>query len=61
MLAWLSQVGLSGTLTGIIIAHVVLATPFAMAICRLRLSQMDPALEARPGTWARGNGGRCGT
>lgn len=46
MLAWLSQVGLSGTLTGIIIAHVVLATPFAMAICRLRLSQMDPALEA---------------
>ncbi|MGL4239087.1 ABC transporter permease [Tabrizicola sp.] len=46
MLAWLSQVGISGTLTGIVIAHVVLATPFAMAICRLRLSQMDPALEA---------------
>ena len=46
MLAWLSQVGLSGTLTGIVIAHVVLATPFAMAICRLRLSQMDPSLEA---------------
>lgn len=46
MLAWLAQVGLSGTLVGIIIAHVVLATPFAMAICRLRLSQMDPALEA---------------
>jgi spermidine/putrescine transport system permease protein len=45
-LGWLSQVGLSGTLTGIVIAHVVLATPFAMAICRLRLSQMDPALEA---------------
>jgi spermidine/putrescine transport system permease protein len=46
MLAWLSQIGLSGTLTGIVIAHVVLAMPFAMAICRLRLSQMDPALEA---------------
>lgn len=46
MLAWLSQVGLSGTRIGIIIAHVVLATPFAMAICRLRLSQMDPSLEA---------------
>lgn len=46
MLAWLSQLGISGTLTGIVIAHVVLATPFAMAICRLRLSQMDPALEA---------------
>ncbi len=46
MLAWLSQIGLSGTLVGLIIAHVVLATPFAMAICRLRLSQMDAALEA---------------
>jgi spermidine/putrescine transport system permease protein len=46
MLAWLSRVGLSGTLTGIVIAHVVLATPFAMAICRLRLNQMDPSLEA---------------
>jgi len=46
MLAWLSRIGLSGTLSGIVIAHVVLASPFAMAICRLRLSQMDPALEA---------------
>lgn len=54
MLAWLSQVGLSGTLTGIVIAHVVLATPFAMAICRLRLSQMDPSLEAA--AWNLGAG-----
>jgi spermidine/putrescine transport system permease protein len=54
MLGWLSQVGLSGTLTGIIIAHVVLATPFAMAICRLRLSQMDQALEAA--AWNLGAG-----
>lgn len=54
MLAWLSQVGLSGTLTGIVIAHVVLATPFAMAICRMRLSQMDPALEAA--AWNLGAG-----
>jgi spermidine/putrescine transport system permease protein len=54
MLAWLSQVGLSGTLVGIIIAHVVLATPFAMAICRLRLSQMDPSLEAA--AWNLGAG-----
>jgi spermidine/putrescine transport system permease protein len=54
MLAWLSQVGLSGTLTGIIIAHVVLATPFAMAICRLRLGQMDPSLEAA--AWNLGAG-----
>jgi spermidine/putrescine transport system permease protein len=54
MLAWLSQVGLSGTLIGIVIAHVVLATPFAMAICRLRLSQMDPSLEAA--AWNLGAG-----
>ncbi len=46
MLAWLSQLGLSGTLTGIVIAHTVLGAPFAMAICRMRLQQMDPALEA---------------
>lgn len=46
MLAWLSQLGLSGTLTGLVIAHTVLGAPFAMAITRLRLSQMDPALEA---------------
>jgi spermidine/putrescine transport system permease protein len=54
MLSWLSQVGLSGTLVGIVIAHVVLATPFAMAVCRLRLSQMDPALEAA--AWNLGAG-----
>jgi len=46
MLAWLARLGLSGTLTGIIIAHTVMGAPFAMAICRLRLQQMDPALEA---------------
>jgi len=46
MLAWLSQLGLSGTLTGIVVAHTVLGAPFAMAVTRLRLSQMDPSLEA---------------
>lgn len=46
MLAWLGKIGLSGTLTGIVIAHTVMGAPFAMAICRLRLQQMDPALEA---------------
>jgi len=46
MLAWLSQLGISGTLTGVIIAHTVLGAPFAMAVTRLRLSQMDPSLEA---------------
>ncbi|MEM7408564.1 MAG: ABC transporter permease [Pseudomonadota bacterium] len=46
MLAWLSRVGLSGTVTAIIISHTVLGAPFAMAVIRLRLSQMDPAIEA---------------
>lgn len=46
MLAWLGRIGLSGSLPGIVIAHTVMGAPFAMAICRLRLQQMDPALEA---------------
>lgn len=46
MLAWLSKFGLSGSLWSIIIAHTVLCTPFAMAVIRLRLSQMDESLEA---------------
>lgn len=45
MLAFFSRVGLSGTVTAIVVGHVVLATPFAMAICRLRLEQMPPELE----------------
>lgn len=40
MLAFFSRVGLSGTLTAIVLGHVVIAAPFAMAICRLRLEQM---------------------
>lgn len=46
MLAWLSRIGFSGTLFGLIAAHSVLTAPFAMAIVRLRLSQMDESLEA---------------
>ncbi|MEO1491630.1 MAG: ABC transporter permease [Pseudomonadota bacterium] len=46
MLAWFSKIGISGQLYAIIIGHTVLTTPFAMAIIRLRLNQMDPALEA---------------
>jgi spermidine/putrescine transport system permease protein len=46
MLAFLSNVGLSGQIHSVVIAHVVMCAPFAMAICRLRLSQMDPSLEA---------------
>ena len=46
MLAFLANVGLSGGVHSVIIAHVVMCAPFAMAIIRLRLSQMDPSLEA---------------
>ena len=46
MLAFLANIGLSGGIHSVIIAHVVMCAPFAMAIIRLRLSQMDPALEA---------------
>ena len=46
MLMFLTQVGLSGALHSVIIAHIVLSIPFAMALNRLRLSQMDANLEA---------------
>ena len=46
MLAWLSKLGISGQLWSIILAHSVLTAPFAMAIIRLRLHQMDPDVEA---------------
>ncbi len=46
MLAWFAKIGASGQLWSIIIAHSVLTAPFAMAICRMRLNQMDSDLEA---------------
>jgi spermidine/putrescine transport system permease protein len=46
MLSWLAQIGLSGKVISIIIAHTVLGAPFAMAVIRLRLNDMDPNLEA---------------
>jgi spermidine/putrescine transport system permease protein len=52
MLAYLSRVNLSGNALSVIIAHVVICAPFAMAIIRLRLSQMDPSLE--PAAWNLG-------
>ncbi len=52
MLAYLSRIDLSGNLLSVIISHVVLCSPFAMAIVRLRLSQIDPALE--PAAWNLG-------
>lgn len=52
MLAYLSRINLAGSAVSVIIAHVVVCAPFAMAIIRLRLSQMDPALE--PAAWNLG-------
>ena len=52
MLAWLSRIGASGQVWSIILAHTVLTAPFAMAIIRLRLSQMDESLE--PAAWNLG-------
>ena len=46
MLAWFSRIGTSGQVWSIIIAHTVLCSPFAMAVIRLRLHQMDRDLEA---------------
>ena len=45
MLGWLSNFHASGMVISIVIAHTVLCAPFAMAIIRLRLHQMDPNLE----------------
>ena len=52
MLAWFSRIGASGQVWSIIIAHTVLCAPFAMAIIRLRLQQMDRNLE--PAAWNLG-------
>jgi spermidine/putrescine transport system permease protein len=45
MLSFLSRVNLAGNVYAIFICHVVTGLPFAMALIRLRLSQMDPSLE----------------
>ena len=51
-LGWLSLFQASGMMVSIIIAHTVLCAPFAMAVIRLRLNQMDPNLE--PAAWNLG-------
>jgi len=45
MLAFLSRIGLFGTVQAIIACHVALATSFAMAIIRLRLGELGHDLE----------------
>ncbi len=46
MLAWFAKIGMSGEVWSIIAAHTVLTIPFAMAVIRLRLNDIDPNLEA---------------
>lgn len=45
MLSYLSRINLAGNVYSIFISHVVTGLPFAMALIRLRLAQMDPSLE----------------
>jgi len=45
MLAYLSRLQLSGQLYSVIISHIVITVPFAMALIRMRLGQMDKSLE----------------
>lgn len=52
MLAFLSRVGLFGQTLGIVVAHVAIATSFAMALIRLRLEDFGTDLE--PAAWNLG-------
>lgn len=45
MLAFLSRIGLFGQIGGIMVAHIALASSFAMALIRLRLEEFGPELE----------------
>jgi spermidine/putrescine transport system permease protein len=54
MLTFEARIGLSGTLQGIVAGHVVLCAPFAMALIRMRLTDLDRDLE--PAAWNLGCG-----
>jgi spermidine/putrescine transport system permease protein len=54
MLMFLARTSLSGELYTVVICHVVYCIPFAMALIRLRLSQIDVNLEAA--AWNLGAG-----
>lgn len=45
MLVYFSRIGISGTLAAVIVSHIVLTAPFAMAVIRLRLAQIDDNIE----------------
>jgi spermidine/putrescine transport system permease protein len=52
MLTFEGRIGLSGTLAGVVAGHVVLCSPFAMALVRMRLADLDGDLE--PAAWNLG-------
>ncbi|MFT0533529.1 ABC transporter permease [Castellaniella hirudinis] len=54
MLAFLSRVSLSGDTGAVMISHIVMCTPFAMAVIRMRLALMPEDLEAA--AWNLGAG-----
>lgn len=54
MLTFEGRVGLSGSLWGVIAGHVVVGAPFAMALIRMRLADLDPDVE--PAAWNLGAG-----
>lgn len=54
MLTFQGRIGLSGTLYGVIAAHVVICAPFAMALVRMRLSDLGADIEAA--AWNLGAG-----
>lgn len=44
-LTFSAQIGLAGTLEAVILGHIVFCTPFAMALIRIRLADLDPDIE----------------
>lgn len=54
MLAFLSRVGLSGGIEAVMISHIVMCSPFAMALIRMRLALMPADLESA--AWNLGAG-----
>jgi spermidine/putrescine transport system permease protein len=46
LLAFLRQVGLANSLGSVVICHVLLTSPLAFGLVRLRLSQVDPEFES---------------
>lgn len=45
LLIFLRQLPITNSLVKVIVSHVVIAAPFAFGIVRLRLAELDPALE----------------